>query len=97
MKIVLSNNDMDNERYATPCESEYDNYATYSVEYGANNYDDDLYNGTLDECIAYINAHIAREDAETGGLQIAEISINADGLTDYCYGLITDLDEIYRD
>ena len=93
---IFSNEEMLDERYMRLFAADYE-CITYSVEYGANNYADDTYNGTLNECIDYVKQHITREDAAEYGLQIAEIGINSEGLFEYCHALITDLEDIYAE
>lgn len=95
MQILLTHDDMLNERFTVALNADYDEYVTYSVEYGANNYNDDMYIGTLEECCEYITNHIAKEDAARYGLQISEMTITSDGRIGSHYNINRNLDEIY--
>ena len=79
---ILSNNEMTNEVYAEGTEE----YATYSVQHVSNSYNDDLYNGTLEECIHYIEKNEMMTNEYDA--QIALINVQTDGCTDYTHEII---------
>jgi len=54
------------------------NETTYSVELKANNYEDDTFNGTLDECIEYITKDLELEIGDEA--RIAKILVDNEGL-----------------
>lgn len=61
---------------------------TYSVEIEQNGYEDDLFNGTFEECVEYCKKHdYTRENSD---VRIAEIEVDEDGYWTYCYEIITE-------
>lgn len=56
----------------------------FSVEIENNDYNDDMFNGTFDECVEYISEHYP--DDETA--RIAEIEVENNVVT-YTYDIIT--------
>ena len=59
----------------------------YSVEIEQNNYNDDLFNGTFEECVAYCKEHnYTRENSD---VRIAEIEVE-DGCVIDCLDIITE-------
>lgn len=57
---------------------------TFSVQIENNDYNDDMFNGTFDECVEYINEYYP--DDETA--RIAEIEVENNVAT-YTYDIIT--------
>lgn len=61
---------------------------TYSVQIEVNSYNDDLFNGTFEECVEYINEYgYTREDDD---VRIAEIEVDDNGTATYTYDIITE-------
>ena len=61
---------------------------TYSVQIEENSYDDDLFNGTFEECVDYINRQgYTREEND---VRIAEIEVDDKGTVTYTYDIITE-------
>ena len=61
---------------------------TYSVQIEENSYDDDLFNGTFEECVDYINQQgYTREEND---VRIAEIEVDDKGTVTYTYDIITE-------
>ena len=61
---------------------------TYSVQIEENSYDDDLFNGTFEECVDYINRQgYTREEND---VRIAEIEVDDRGTVTYTYDIITE-------
>ena len=59
----------------------------YSVEIKENNYNDDLFNGTFEECVDYIERNgYTRENSD---VRIAEIEVE-DGCVIDCLDIITE-------
>ena len=50
----------------------------YSVEIEQNSYEDDLFNGTFEECVEYVTEH--EYTAEDNDVRIAEITDDGDPL-----------------
>lgn len=68
-------------------QAEHGEIVTYSVEIEPTGYTDDLFNGTLNECIGYIKAH-----GYTGaddGARIAKIQLDEDGTVSSTLDIIT--------
>ena len=59
---------------------------TYSVEIEATGYEDDLFNGTFEECVKYCEEHDYTK--ENSNVRIAEIEVDEDGCCTYCYDII---------
>lgn len=61
---------------------------TYSVQIEENSYDDDLFNGTFEECVDYIDQQgYTREEND---VRIAEIEVDDKGTVTYTYDIITE-------
>ena len=61
---------------------------TYSVQIEENSYDDDLFNGTFEECVDYIDQQgYTREEND---VRIAEIEVDDKGTVTYTYNIITE-------
>lgn len=61
---------------------------TYSVEIEQTMYSDDLFNGTFEECVEYINEkEYTREEND---VRIAKILLEDDGTVAECLKLITE-------
>lgn len=61
---------------------------TYSVQIEGNSYDDDLFNGTFEECVDYIDHQgYTREEND---VRIAEIEVDDKGTVTYTYDIITE-------
>ena len=61
---------------------------TYSVQIEENSYDDDLFNGTFEECVDDINRQgYTREEND---VRIAEIEVDDKGTVTYTYDIITE-------
>lgn len=61
---------------------------TYSVQMVQNSYNDDLFNGTFEECVEYINAHgYTREEND---VRIAKIEVDSDGTVAETLEIITE-------
>lgn len=61
---------------------------TYSVQIEGNSYDDDLFNGTFEECVDYIDQQgYTREEND---VRIAEIEVDDKGTVTYTYDIITE-------
>lgn len=58
----------------------------YSVEIEPNGYEDDLFNGTFEECVEYCKKHDYTK--KNSGARIAEIEVDKDGCVTYCYEII---------
>lgn len=61
---------------------------TYSVEIEPNGYEDDLFNGTFEECVEYCKENDYTQ--ENSDARIAEIEVDKDGSCTYCYSIITE-------
>ena len=60
----------------------------WSVELEANSWDDDLFNGTYEECIEYCQ----KNDYTIGnGARLAEIEVDEDGCWTYCYQIVDEI------
>lgn len=59
---------------------------TYSVEIEANDYNDDLFNGTFEECIEYCRQH--DYTPENDGARIAKILVDEDECVVLCLEII---------
>lgn len=61
---------------------------TYSVEIKETLYADDLFNGTFEECVEYINEEgFTRENDD---VRIAEIEVDEDGCVVFTHEIITE-------
>ena len=63
----------------------------YSVETAENNYNDDLFNGTLEECINYIEDFDLEISSEC---RIAKIVLDSDGIVIDTLDIFNQMDEI---
>ena len=61
---------------------------TYSVEIEQNSYMDDLFNGTYDECVEYIEKN--EYTREENDVRIAKISVDEDGCVAETLEIITE-------
>ena len=71
----------------SPAESE-DIMRTYSVQIEENSYNDDLFNGTFNECVDYIKKNgYTREENDA---RIAEIEVDENGTVTFTHDIITE-------
>ncbi len=61
----------------------------WSVELEANSWNDDTFNGTYEECIAYCKENDYTIDGETA--RLAEIEVDDDGCVSYTYDIVEEL------
>lgn len=62
---------------------------TWSVEHECNSYNDDLFNGTFDECLAYCKKQGYEFDGSA--LQLAEIEVDENGCSSFCYDIVSEI------
>ena len=65
---------------------------TWSVETEGNDWNDDLFNGSLEECIEYCKDKNINVDGSNA--RIAKICLDENGSVDFCEELIDDIDSV---
>lgn len=61
----------------------------WSVELDANSWNDDLFNGTYDECVQYCEEHNYKIDGEE--CRLAEIEVDERGCVVDTYNIVTEV------
>ena len=61
----------------------------WSVELEANNWDDDLFNGTFEECVKYCEERDYKVDGEEA--RLAKLQLNEDGSVAECLEIVDEI------